>query len=58
MSQSDYKALVERLRTMAQYSDKANRDIEREAAAVIESLSEQLERAEAQLAKANLLIKD
>ena len=48
MSQSDYKALVERLRTMAQYSDKANRDIEREAAAAIESLSEQLERVEAE----------
>ena len=39
----DHKTLVERLRTMAQYSDKANRDIEREAAAAIESLSERLD---------------
>ena len=54
MSQSDYKALVERLRTMAQYSDKANRDIEREAVAAIESLSAQVERAEAAVAQLNL----
>lgn len=40
----EHKALVEALRTMPQYYDRAHRDIEREAASAIESLSERADK--------------